>query len=99
MARLVLALNRVTIPGREGGGQAGGLAVAIHSALRRHPGIWFGWSGEVAAKSNIKVRTIQRGQQSYVMTDLIEEDYQEYYNGYANRVLWQLLHYRLDCWI
>ncbi len=30
------------------------------------------------------------------MTDLIEEDYQEYYNGYANRVLWPILHYRLD---
>jgi trehalose 6-phosphate synthase len=96
LARLVLVSNRVAIPGREGGAQAGGLAVALHSVLRRHPGIWFGWSGEVATKSNIKVRTIQRGHQSYVMTDLIEEDYHEYYNGYANRVLWPILHYRLD---
>lgn len=31
-----------------------------------------------------------------VLTDLAEEDYQEYYNGYANRVLWPILHYRLD---
>jgi trehalose 6-phosphate synthase len=71
LARLVLASNRVATAGREGGAQADGLAVAIHSVLRRHPGIWYGWSGEVATKSNIKVRTIQRGQQSYVMTDLI----------------------------
>ena len=25
-----------------------------------------------------------------------EDDYQEYYNGFANRVLWPILHYRLD---
>ncbi len=30
------------------------------------------------------------------MTDLAEADYQEYYNGFANRVLWPILHYRLD---
>ena len=33
---------------------------------------------------------------SYVVTDLAEADYQEYYNGFANRVLWPILHYRLD---
>ena len=31
-----------------------------------------------------------------MLIDLAEEDYQEYYNGYANRVLWPILHYRLD---
>jgi len=60
------------------------------------PGIWFGWSGRVAAKSQIAVRAIERGKQSYVLTDLTEEDRQEYYNGFANRVLWPILHYRLD---
>ena len=33
---------------------------------------------------------------SYVVTDLAEADYHEYYNGFANRVLWPILHYRLD---
>ena len=28
--------------------------------------------------------------------DLDEADYQEYYNGYANRTLWPLFHYRID---
>ena len=50
----------------------------------------------MAAKSDVMIRTIQRGHQSYLLTDLVEEDYQEYYNGYANRVLWPILHYRLD---
>jgi hypothetical protein len=31
-----------------------------------------------------------------VLIDLGPEDYHEYYNGYANKVLWPILHYRLD---
>ena len=38
----------------------------------------------------------KRSGTSYVVTDLSEEDYQEYYNGFANRVLWPVLHYRVD---
>jgi trehalose 6-phosphate synthase len=96
LARLIVVSNRVEVPGREGGTGAGGLAVAIRPVLRRHPGIWFGWSGRVAADAEAAVRTVQRGGQSYVLADLTQEDYQEYYNGYANRVLWPILHYRLD---
>src|SRR5260370_36321547 len=33
---------------------------------------------------------------SYAVPALAEADYQEYYNGFANRVLWPILHYRLD---
>src|SRR4030065_588171 len=40
--------------------------------------------------------TIVRDNLTYVLTDLSENDYQEYYNGFANRVLWPILHYRLD---
>ena len=96
MARLVVVSNRVAVPSPDVGERAGGLAVAVRPVLKRHPGIWFGWSGRVAAKSDVTVRTVQRGNQSYVLTDLAEEDYQEYYNGFANRVLWPILHYRLD---
>jgi trehalose 6-phosphate synthase len=96
LTRLVVVSNRVAVPSRHGASKAGGLAVAIRPVLKRHPGIWFGWSGRVAAASDVTVRTIQQGRQAYVLTDLAEEDYQEYYNGYANRVLWPILHYRLD---
>jgi trehalose 6-phosphate synthase len=33
---------------------------------------------------------------TYMIADLSEDDYQEYYNGFANRVLWPILHFRLD---
>ena len=31
-----------------------------------------------------------------MVTSLGAEDYKEYYNGFANRVLWPVLHYRFD---
>ena len=96
LARLVVVSNRVAVPSRHGASRAGGLAVAIRPVLKRHPGIWLGWSGRVVAASDVTVRTVQHSHQTYVLIDLAEEDYQEYYNGYANRVLWPILHYRLD---
>ncbi|HEY5082890.1 MAG TPA: trehalose-6-phosphate synthase, partial [Rhizomicrobium sp.] len=43
-----------------------------------------------------QTRTITHGKNSYVVTDLKPEDFDEYYNGFANRVLWPIFHYRLD---
>ena len=60
MARLVVVSNRVAVPSRHGANRAGGLAVAIRPVIKRHPGIWFGWSGGVAAASNLAVRTLNR---------------------------------------
>jgi trehalose 6-phosphate synthase len=94
LARLVVVSNRVSAPGRARDSRAGGLEVAIRPVLKQHPGVWFGWSGQIAAQPSLQ--TIACGHQTYVLTDLVEDDYQEYYNGYANRVLWPILHYRLD---
>ena len=94
MARLIVVSNRVAVPSRDS--QAGGLAVAVRSLLKRHGGLWFGWSGTVSADGDVTTKTFQQGDVSYVVTDLVEADYQEYYNGFANRMLWPILHYRLD---
>ena len=96
MSRLVIVSNRVAVPGPNGSNQAGGLAVAVRSLLKRNSGVWFGWSGEVSRDEDIAATTHQRGNVTYVLTDLSKSDYQEYYNGFANRVLWPILHYRLD---
>jgi trehalose 6-phosphate synthase len=96
LARLVVISNRVSVPGA-GGSRAGGLEVAVRGTLRRHHGIWFGWSGQVVPeKSEIVTRTMTAENRTFVVTDLTEEDFQEYYHGFANRVLWPILHYRLD---
>jgi trehalose 6-phosphate synthase len=95
LARLVVVSNRVAVPDGKSGGRAGGLEVAVKAALRHHNGVWFGWSGNIST-DGMRTHTVQHENISYVVTDLGSEDYQEYYNGFANRVLWPVLHYRFD---
>jgi trehalose 6-phosphate synthase len=92
MPRLVVVSNRVSLPDR--GAQAGGLAVALKAALENTEGVWFGWSGKVATPG--PARTVKHEGVTYVTIDLGKADHQEFYNGFANSVLWPILHYRLD---
>ena len=92
MARIFIISNRVAIP--KSGIHPGGLEVVLKATLRNHPCVWLGWSGEVNARPRTK--TIKQGDNSYIITDLKPEDFDEYYNGFANRVLWPIFHYRLD---
>ena len=94
MARLVVVSNRVGVPDRSA--RAGGLEVAIRPTLRRRGGVWFGWSGRVADDDPGPAKIVERDNVTYVTIDLRKDDYQEFYNGFANRVLWPILHYRLD---
>jgi trehalose 6-phosphate synthase len=96
LARLIVVSNRVAVPSRDGSDLAGGLAVAVRSLLKQHGGLWFGWSGTVSADRDVTTKSLDAGGLSYLVTDLAEADYQEYYKGFANRVLWPILHYRLD---
>ncbi len=69
--------------------------MAIDAAMREREGIWFGWSGKVS-EDPPPVSHLQVDNVEYVLTDLRPNDFQEYYNGFANRSLWPLLHYRVD---
>jgi trehalose 6-phosphate synthase len=94
LARLVVVSNRVGVP--DGSARAGGLEVAIRAALKRRGGLWFGWSGRVADDVVGPPKRVVQENISYVTVDLLKDDYDEFYNGFANRVLWPILHYRLD---
>ncbi len=96
MSRLVVVSNRVARPnhGRSGGG--GGLAVALQAALKERGGLWFGWSGKTSDAPSQKAEIAATGKVVYATVDLTEVDHGEYYNGFANSVLWPLFHYRLD---
>jgi trehalose 6-phosphate synthase len=96
LARLVIVSNRVAVPEDDGRARAGGLEVAVKAALKRTSGLWFGWSGRVTSRAKIETSEIVRDKVTYIVTDLAKEDHQEYYNGFANRVLWPILHYRVD---
>ncbi len=95
MERLVVVSNRVAAPA-DTKAKAGGLAVALQDALRQKGGIWFGWSGKTANRTPLEPTIANVGKVQYATLDLSRKDLEEYYNGYANRTLWPLFHYRLD---
>ncbi len=96
MSRLVVISNRVAVPSKDANANQGGLAVALQSALREHGGIWFGWSGETTEVFSGDIHTVEGDGVTTATIDLEEQDIDEYYNGYANRTLWPLFHYRID---
>ena len=93
MARLVIVSNRVPIP-KARNTQAGGLAVALHDLMT--PGsMWFGWSGRLTPEPSAKPSLVEARGVTYATIDLTSEAYRGFYVGFANGVLWPLLHFRL----
>jgi trehalose 6-phosphate synthase len=90
--RLVVVSNRVAA--ESGKPDSGGLAVAISAALQTSGGIWLGWSGRVAEQAGSEPEVVARGPLTYATLDLSRRDFDEYYLGFANRVLWPLFHFR-----
>ncbi|HEY1140418.1 MAG TPA: trehalose-6-phosphate synthase, partial [Lysobacter sp.] len=81
MTRLVMVSNRVAVPGEA---RAGGLAIALKAAIEESGGLWFGWSGRVAAESG-RIHEQDVGNIRYITVDLSEQDRDDYYHGFANR--------------
>jgi trehalose 6-phosphate synthase len=96
LGQLVIVSNRVAVPEKNAKARAGGLEVAVKAALKHKTCTWFGWSGKVVAHSKIATQTVVHDKTTYITLDLSKEDHQEYYSGFANRVLWPILHYRVD---
>jgi trehalose 6-phosphate synthase len=96
VSRLIIVSNRVNPPSAAGEETVGGLAMALAAALRQYSGVWFGWSGKTAPKftGQLAIQTVDGVTAAVV--DLEEADLDEYYNGYANKTLWPLFHYRTD---
>jgi len=96
LSRLIVISNRVSAATGGKKGAHGGLAVALSAALREMGGIWFGWSGEQTEEFTGQITMQREGGFTTATVDLEEQDIEEYYNGYANRTLWPLFHYRID---
>ena len=91
--RLVVVSNRVALPKQTA---TGGLASAMRAALQERGGLWFGWSGKLAARSAEELHRLSDGPIDYVTIDLSRADFDDFYAGFANRTLWPLFHYRPD---
>src|SRR4051794_7274716 len=91
--RLVVVSNRVG-PMAADKASEGGLAVALRAALENAGGLWFGYSGMISDPPGETLRIETAGNITAATLDLTRRDFEEYYIGYANRVLWPLFHYR-----
>ena len=97
MNRVVLVSNRVLDPAAAA--QAGGVAVALADVLREHDGLWFGWNGRtVGEEADLPPEAeVQKHEGMVTVTSpLLQSEYDGYYLGYANSVLWPVFHNRLD---
>ncbi len=95
MSRLIIVSNRV--PDLNGSQQSGGLAVAVLDALQEKGGLWFGWNGEIVSDADpVEVGVAEHGNITLATVPLRQQDYQDYYLGFANSALWPVFHNRLD---
>ena len=95
MSRLIVISNRVA--DLEKGAQSGGLAVALGDALKAKKGLWFGWDGNILADgARLATNVREQGGVTFATTPLTREEYDQYYLGFSNNVLWPAFHYRID---
>ncbi len=95
MSRLVVVSNRVA--DLENSAQSGGLAVALGDALKQHGGLWFGWDGRIVPEADqLNVSLSRQDSVTVATVPMTQQDYDEYYLGFSNTVLWPVCHYRLD---
>ena len=94
MSKIIMVSVRVASSGRP---STGGLAVAVDLLLRQQEldGIWLGWNGRCEEHSG-PLQTEDRGTYKAVTFSFTQEQYEQFYCGYANTCLWPAFHYRLD---
>ncbi|MBK4217996.1 trehalose-6-phosphate synthase [Paracoccus caeni] len=92
MSRLVVVSNRLPL----GDNPSGGLVVALQDALRQSGGLWIGFSGEHEGMTSTQLVFHEGAAFQRAAFDLSPEDYDSYYLGFSNSVLWPALHGRTD---
>jgi len=74
----------------------GGLVTAMNPILKKRGGVWIGWAGDykeedINTKELLKNKTKEAGY-DLIPVELSIVNYNLYYEGYSNEVLWPLFH-------
>ena len=109
MNRLILVSNRLPVTvtvegdGDAGGGgggvsvapSVGGLATGLRQPHRERNGVWIGWPGATDKLRKRDLRALEQklAEHGTVPVYLSAREVSEYYEGFANGVLWPLFHY------
>ncbi|MGE3511818.1 MAG: trehalose-6-phosphate synthase, partial [Vicinamibacterales bacterium] len=103
-SRLLIVSNRLPVTARVDAGRvqlkraSGGLATGLRAWHAKSGSLWIGWPGDVSRftdeqRAALDVRLHAR---HVAPVYLSPTDVEEYYEGFANRVLWPLCHYLID---
>ncbi|HEX5466552.1 MAG TPA: trehalose-phosphatase [Candidatus Limnocylindrales bacterium] len=104
MPRLILVSNRLPITVRSERGELsvapsmGGLATGLGDLHAAGEGLWIGWPGETWRLTEAQRRELatRLDDMRLVPVDLSAAEVERYYDGFANGVLWPILHSQLD---
>ena len=94
MTSRLIALSNRTAAGNVA--RAGGLAVALRDVLAGGEGMWIGWSGKIFDFPSQRARETEEAGIRFRLLDFAKTDYEGFYLGYSNSMLWPVLHNRLD---
>ena len=97
LGRLIVVSNRVALPTRQEAHRRADWRWRCVLSLRRQSGYLVRLERKRRARMSPAQRvTLHTAALPTSSPISLQEDYDEYYNGFANRVLWPILHYRLD---
>jgi len=76
----------------------GGLATAMKSFFQSRKALWVGWPGLTSNKLGDKRKRLTKKleDKNYSPVYLSERDFEEFYYGFSNKVVWPLFHYFLQ---
>jgi trehalose 6-phosphate synthase len=102
VVRVLFVSNRLPIVLEKGPGgwgsrsSAGGLVTALVPLLKKFHGIWIGWPGTSELpvdELDAQLETFARREGYRVApVPLTEQDYQHFYQGFCNEIIWPLFH-------
>lgn len=101
--RLVVISNRLPVVLKQGidkryelKAAAGGLVTAMTPILKRDGGVWIGWAGNYKEENidvdELLIQEAEGLKYKYKSVDISLNDYELYYKGFSNEVLWPLFH-------
>jgi len=90
--KLVVVSNRIPMDSKP----SGGLVVALHEALEHRGGTWIGAHPDRTDAPREELEEVGSGPYRKLAMRLTKQEYEEYYLGFANSVLWPICHRRGD---
>ncbi|HXE81371.1 MAG TPA: bifunctional alpha,alpha-trehalose-phosphate synthase (UDP-forming)/trehalose-phosphatase [Vicinamibacterales bacterium] len=102
--RLLIVANRlpITVTMQDGNMELvdspGGVATGLRQAYLASGGLWIGWPGEIARLSAADRQRLEAelSRRSIVPVFLTAQEVRQYYETFANGVIWPLFHYLLE---